>query len=125
MRLIDLFDQEDPKCLYCKGREFTTSSSSQYTPKGLIVNHDHYDCKWCEDRFTITWIGKMGEEKNEANIFGFDMTCNEIVIQQMAIQDTISLYGSEAPPVIIPFFIPDFSDKSALYNKLKTYIVFS
>jgi hypothetical protein len=122
MRLIDLFNQEDPQCLYCGGRELDISYPSVRTPKGQIFNCDRHFCKWCEEKFVIMWLG---EDKIESNIFQFNFTCDGFVLQQTTGLDTLSLYKTIDNPIIIPFFVPDFSDKQKLLDKLKTYALFS
>lgn len=132
-RLHELIDREDPSCLYCKATcdlkqdgFFIAGTLSLYYEVQILT------CRKCHEIFEIHWIDDNGETKFLCFVF----TCKEIAVTDKydegfhigskgILYDNwkggISTYlGTE-----IPAFPVDFSNKRKLYNKLKTYLVFS
>lgn len=125
-KLIDLFDPEDPKCVYCDGKEFQFTSTSKSSPTGLSTYYtDTHTCIWCLEEFVVRRIEMHFSTPRVAQ--HFSISCDDLVLAQMYHDRGLVLYGksSENDLVCLPFFIPDFSDKQKLYRKLKTILTFS
>jgi len=125
--LQKLIDKDDPKCLYCKSRcNFQLNSDS--SPRSITYVIEIYSCQNCGEVFEIrNWEGDAIENAQ------FIFSCKEFAVLSVPnngfhIASRNSLwpsYHKKGECVDIAEFNVDFSDKEKLYQKLKTYIVFS
>jgi hypothetical protein len=129
MKLHELIDMEDPKCLYCKSLcdihidGFGSMIATSYEVDLLV-------CRACSEMFEI-------HTKDHVKVYAFVFTCNEIVVFNSYSYNGFAIGGinylwKQTPKTrvltrneFIPTFDIDFSDKIKLYNKLKTYQIFS
>jgi len=112
-------NQQEPFCLYC-GQTLGINEESHFTLTGAIEVVFNYKCEDCVEGLRITTID---DEYNNC-IF----TCKGICVLEDFRESQYGLTlllktGDE--PVWIPEFKIDFSDREALYQKLKTYLTFS
>jgi hypothetical protein len=129
-KLHELIDREDPKCLYCNS-DFDIELSGDYIGgSSSMLNVDILSCRNCHEQFEITSIDEAD------NVIAFAFTCKGIVIRNVYHLQSFILGGKELlygiisssypeNPNYIPEFNIDFSDKNKLYEKLKTYLIFS
>lgn len=129
----ELIDREDPKCLYCH-------SSCDFRHDGIGFNKGQSSfevqiltCTNCKEIFQIHWLE---DEKSETTYYSFLFSCNGIVVVN-DYERGMSVGGPEllwdnwrlSNPIpsekFVSHFRIDFSNKEKLYNKLKTYQVFS
>lgn len=128
MKLHELIDREEPKCLYC-------NSLCDYRLDGFgvgLVSHDVdiLTCQKCKEIFEVhTTTNAAGE----ATIDGMSFSCKDLVVvcsyeYGYAIGGKEYLYPmwstNNSYQYLEPFPV-DFSNKKKLYKKLKTYLVFS
>lgn len=136
MQLHELIDREDPKCLYCRvrcdlkvtGRNSSVAQPDPYTIEILTCTNIK-----CQEIFEIhSW-------DDDQRVSDFVFTCKDIVVINKYPQPSGTAVGfnigdkSNLWPKMfsghittnIPPFKIDFSNKNKLYNKLKTYLVFS
>lgn len=112
-------------CPYCHGNFFVNSQNEQIAVSTYTV--DTYLCEQCSEVFEI--------HKNDDVEESFLFSCNGIYVRYVFmlncffITKNANLLFSKLGLVIstseIPAFIIDFSDKEKLYNKLRTYLLFS
>lgn len=134
IKLHELINREDPRCLYCNykcdfkmdGRASTVANPDSYFVEILT-------CIKCKEIFEIHgW-------DDTAQITDFVFTCKKIVVLNKYPQSSgvavgfnignrtnlwPQMFGGDATINVAPFDI-DFSDKNKLHKKLKTYLVFS
>lgn len=110
-------------CPYCQG-DFKLSCEGEHISQGNQVFTDSYSCTECAETFVIN---RVNEE-----LTSFQFTCNKlwisICIEQNKLQMSVlqnETDGGPIPYIEMPAFIPDFSDKDKLFNKLRTYLIFS
>jgi hypothetical protein len=126
MQLHELIDREDPRCLYCNAN-VDCHLSSEWISKGTSLRNDVESivCQKCKEVFYIhSWQGDDGHTEYS----GFTFTCKDLSIFFNYIESyfDISKNGKKKEHITtIPSFTIDFSHKDKLYEKLKTYIVFS
>jgi hypothetical protein len=112
-------DLDNPICLYCQGECDVWQNASGFPP---IVG-DCYTCQKCEEKFTIFFI-----DSSEVKFISFLFTCKEF---EVAYPYSANKFGicrkdfKEDKHIWIPYFDVDFSNKEELYQKIKTYILFS
>lgn len=114
------FKEHDPVCLYCNTHIDDSSSES--------ANFFYYTkliCASCDEIFIDIYF--YGAAKDKSSYFIF--TCNDLQvsvnsrlnsIQINRVPLTFSFYGE-----VLDSFTLDFKNKEALYNKLKTYLMFT
>lgn len=114
---FSLISIENPICLYCKGR-----CDHEGFGEAMMVM-DSFVCHPCNENFTLfSVIG--GKEAT------LSVTCNDIRIFIYSDADTFKV-GSRSnqsyilKDVYIPKFDLPLDDKEKLYQKLKTYLIFS
>lgn len=136
----ELIDRENPRCLYCDNDcdvnfngEYIAGSSIQYNVDILI-------CQKCKEVFEIHSEQQSVEDQTE--YLGFSFTCKQYYVYYAyksgefhlgkntesftAIKNPINfIWWRVAHSTVLPWFEVSFSDKEKLYNKLKTYILFS
>lgn len=139
----ELIDREDPRCLYCNSDCDLKQDGipiSTWNPAGNIYECQTLTCRKCKEVFEIHWYDHQGSIFYSA--FGF--TCKEMFVLDlyprpndnppegmMFITTRKHLYSDDPrkSPMRsksrIPPFLVDFSDKNKLYEKLKTYLIFS
>jgi hypothetical protein len=129
----ELIDREDPRCLYCNSRcDIEQDGGFVAGMISLMQEVQILKCFNCKEKFEVHWIDDAGT----VTYLEFVFSCKDIVVvnryaeNNFYIVDKKHLYNSKRPsglPVTnpIPQFTVDFSDKKKLYEKLRTYRVFS
>jgi hypothetical protein len=116
---------EDPHCLYCHG-ECETKVHTHRPSTGRIYTDYIFYCNPCKEMYEVL------SEGNEEYVYGFSFTCNDISVFNSE-NETFDITGTDlsqdgngnGQSLSIHFFKIDFSNKIKLYQKLKTYLVFS
>lgn len=125
MNIKNLFNEDDPRCLYCNGICKANYSGGLEHQSFL---EDEYHCLNCGETFLI-----IGDAINK-NLFNTTLifTCIDLKVmyfsdaQQMAVSKLPNLNLAKDKFIsFIPNFDIDFSQKDLLYQKLKTYLIFS
>jgi|ERR1700723_3204088 len=115
--MIPQIDREDPKCLYCHS-ELDSDVEASWNSNRAAESTYFYRCEICFEQFRVFLL--RDAEKN------FFFTCKDICVLQ---DFQLSEYGlstlDKSEVIWVPQFEIDFSDKEALWLKLKTYITFS
>jgi hypothetical protein len=129
--LHELIDKDEPKCLYCNS-DFDYDIKSEWRVNSQSKDdREILTCRKCKEVFHI-----HSEQSDDGVTFylGFLFSCNGIFVyshyntetfflgKDAKVYATVALYHN---PTRIPSFIPDFSDKKKLHEKLKTYLIFS
>jgi len=113
---LNLINIDDAICPYCKSHCNISSQSVDNSE----IHYDTYNCVSCNELYCLSF---------DADIcFDFHVSCKELLITLSMHPDGYCISrGSEIRlgGKNIPLFYMDFSDKETLYNKLKTYILFS
>ncbi len=128
----ELIDREDPKCLYCNGKcDFTMDGDFLAGTLSLTYEVQILKCRRCFETFEIHWIDDAGEVRYSSFVF----TCGSLTVYNQyekgfCIGGKELLHpASKSLPYetmkFVPEFLVDFSDKNKLWEKLKTYLVFS
>lgn len=144
--LHELIDIDNPRCLYCNSDcdfEHDSKDMSMMPPSGHTFEVRVLTCRKCQEVFEIHWY-----ETNQqvTQYYGFVFTCKDILVFNMYLMSPFegaegmfclgkkdkhlhSLIGNRPGafpyrPRIRPFPV-NFSDKEKLYEKLKTYVLFS
>jgi len=132
MKLHELIDREEPKCLYCKS-DVDLSMSSIGWPQY------HVDSLTCKNK-KCKAVFEVHAYEDLDNIVAFTFTCKDLCIRNnyasgvavgtvlIGAHDLLySKRGISAKYIELgtDSLSFDFSDKKKLYKKLKTYIVFS
>ena len=116
---------ENPTCLYCNS---PCSLESQDQTGGKYINHKH-TCSVCSEYYTIFF-----ETNHYYDIdryyYNFNFSCKEFLVSMSNDPDSLSIRNRKAVSlrpgwVRVPPFHISFSDKDKLYEKLKTYLLFS
>lgn len=135
--LHELIDRESPKCLYCntecnigKDGEFIMRGSESY-------DVDLLTCRSCNEVFEIHSM-QHADGTTEYNAFLF--SCKELCIFCSYITNEFYIGNHRDMPyagyydlilqakrwkTCLPSFEVDFSNKDKLYEKIKTYLLFS
>ena len=119
MFLHELFNQDDPACLYCQDKCWVRGWGE------ALMYADTYTCIKCKEAFSIT-----GMRNDPDEVDGFTFTCNGISshsnyeMKQFGLKK-ISEDDWKSPLIWIPEFPVDFSDKEGLFKKLKIYLIFA
>ena len=122
-RYHELIAQDEPKCLYCYN-DVDISLSSGWTPgANLRLDTETLTCRKCKESF---WIHSLQGDDGATEITGFTFSCQDFWIFFNYIEDYFDVKDKHRKFLFaIPSFPVDFSDKEKLYQKLKTYLVFS
>lgn len=117
MKLHELFNQDDPTCLYCHSKCDVTGFGEAM----MVI--DTYTCQQCKEQFSIGGI--IGEPR-----MGFTFTCNGIRIHHNYELQSFGLNKIQqeewkSSTMWVPEFPVDFSKKSELFQKLKIYLTFA
>lgn len=131
--LHELIDRNVPCCLYCNA-EFDTNAMSIRSTSGyaahklgqLNIAKSDAETLYCVDCKETFEIYSHQENDGETYYTGFNFTCKGLSIEckyAESVFDITNLKGEHKTG--IPAFVPDFSDKDKLYEKLKTYLIFS
>jgi hypothetical protein len=127
-------DRDDPRCLYCgffvdielKG-EWIARSSIRYDVEVLT-------CRKCKEVFEIH---SMQGYDGETEISGFVFTCKELCVQYSynhpyfrvgehnLLYQSLDQQASAKGGTEVLAFPVEFSDKEKLWEKLRTYLIFS
>ena len=126
-----LIDEEDPHCLYCKNKcniiwVESNYDVSHYPAPSPWININKYYCVSCDEVFRVHTIGESA--------ISFDFTCKDIWVR--IYYDTENFSFEKRSDALSPnsncHWVNgldnvefDFSNKDKLYNKIKTYLVFS
>ena len=127
MLMHELIDREDPRCLYCQS-EVDFKSDCSFYHAGTTYNVDLFSCRECKEQFEIHWV-----EDEDPRAFTF--TCKDVVVSSRYKTDfelggkellwEFCMNGRPNNSIYIPIFEVEFSNKDALYQKLKSLILFS
>lgn len=123
--LHELVDREDPKCLYCGKQCEVSLEGTRLSGSNLIEDHDILLCRSlnCRERFRIDSIQ---HPDGETEFVGFHFTCKGYLINYKYDEKEFEIADRSRKRICVcPPFEVDFSDKNKLYEKIKTYIVFS
>lgn len=119
----ELIDREYPVCLYCGKRGEVFFSGSAIPSSALTIEHESLQCISCKETFTINSIQNSN---GETNYTGFDLSCNEYIIGISYTENYYEIRDDSGNYIVtLPPFKIDFSDKEKLYQKIKTYVLFS
>lgn len=129
MKMHELIDREDPKCLYCQSDFDIKLESDSSVSLNPVYNIEILTCQKCKEVFQIYWW-------DDNDVDSFQFSCKEIVVlhtydglyKGFHIGDKRALRPSHMQrneSVSVPEFFVDFSDKKKLHKKLKTYLIFS
>jgi transcription elongation factor Elf1 len=126
LKLHELIDKDTPKCLYCNVA-FTDDSldlKSEWLPNtSLKADKEMLTCNNCREEFEI--LSLQGSD-GVTEYTGFTFTCKKYRVFFNYIEDYFDISDQRGKHIIaIPSFTVDFSNKQKLYQKLKTYLVFS
>lgn len=124
----ELIDRDNPRCLYCQS-DFDIKLDSD----GRTYSVEILTCRKCCEVFEI-----HSEEDpiTYSKILAFVFSCNKIYVRHSYEEDVFHIgnfrmqfkfrnKGGAGKYTTIPSFNIDFSDKEKIFNKLKTYLVFS
>lgn len=125
MKLHSLINEDRPYCLYCN-QKCNYHLDTQQHISGTIETLKLFLCPSCGESFH-TWHNTDDGTPNT-----FIMTCYELTIYQSyedpnSPNSELGIQGEKDDGEIIwvPEFKIDFSDRDILYQKLKTYLLFS
>jgi hypothetical protein len=122
-KMHELIDPKDPVCLYCNGPcdialddRFLSSSTTIYDTEILT-------CQDCNEKFSIA---SFQNEKGETTYMAFSFTCKKYQVVFLYADESFDLYTRRGKHIVtLPPFQVNFSDKKKLFEKLKTYVIFS
>lgn len=119
----ELIDKDEPKCLYCY-RDVDISSSSQWLPgTNLRADTETLTCRKCKESF---WIHSVQGDDGVTKIDGFTFSCKNFWVFYNYVEDYFDVKDKNRKFLFaIPSFPIDFSNRDKLYEKLKTYLLFS
>jgi len=120
----ELIDREQPRCLYCDEEvDAVHLSSGWMAGANMRVDVEKLTCRKCNEEF---WIHSMQGDDGATNIDSFTFTCKDFHIFFNYVEDYFDVKDRDRKYLFtIPSFQVDFSDKEALYQKLRTYLLFS
>lgn len=118
-------DIENPICLYCKS---PCTQEIQDLTGGKYINHRH-TCSICSEYYTLFFETNHSDDVDRY-YYNFNFSCSEFLVSMSNNPDAISIRNrntSSLRPgwVRVPLFHISFSNKDKLYEKLKTYLIFS
>lgn len=129
-KMHELIDREYPTCLYC-GNQCEIEYSSEKAPLGCTMDIETLTCVRCKEIFEIHSIQS---HEGVTEYYAFAFTCQELCVyyryhnEVFRVGDHGLLSGSNKGKesyTQLPVFDIDFSNNCKLYNKLKTYLIFS
>jgi hypothetical protein len=121
--LHELIDRDDPKCLYCHSGIVYELKSEWLPATPLKIDVELISCNKCKEVFKIHSI-QGADGHTEYN--GMTFTCKGYHVFFNYIESYFDISDEKGKHIVaIPSFTVDFSDKSKLYEKLKTYLIFS
>ena len=121
--LHELISRYDPRCLYCDSGIFFELKSEWLPNTSLKVDVEILTCQKCKEVFKIHSL-QGGDGKTEYN--GFTFTCKGYRVFFNYIESYFDISDEKGKHIVaIPSFTVDFSDKTKLYDKIKTYLIFS
>lgn len=123
MQLHELINRDDPRCLYCNS-EIHYELKSEWLPNiALKVDVEIITCRKCKEEFRI--LSLQGDDGN-TDYTGFTFTCKNYRIFSPYLEPYYFDMSEGGKHIVtFPSFVVDFSNKKKLYQKLKTYLVFS
>src|SRR5574337_299756 len=120
MKLHQLFDINNPTCLYCYKSCNMLFGSGEFSVS-YPYYIDLYDCPVGHETFGVHYI-------IDDKVHGFEFSCNDIIVFHDYNEDLMGIRKLETNDTnfvwIVPFEL-SFKDKVELYNKLKIYLMFS
>lgn len=129
MEILKLVNIENRQCPYCLADCEIVSDGGPIAPPLISFNVDILTCLSCQEKFEIHWWGE-----DEPKIVNFVFSCKDICVfynlennyclignEDLLWKSHKSMHGKQR----ITIFIPDFSNKEKLHNKLKVYLIFS
>lgn len=121
--LHELIDREEPRCLYCNSYTDINFVSERPPRTSLVLEKEELTCSKCGEFFIIHYIqNSLAETEYD----GFTFTCNDYSVYYNYIESYFDISDLNKKHITaIPAFEVNFSDKEKLYNKLKTYLIFS
>ena len=129
----ELIDKDVPCCLYCNA-EFDTNAMSIRSSSGYVayklgqanIARSDAETLYCVDCKETFEIHSTQSDDGVTTYDGFTFTCKGFEVFVNYTQCVIDIRGLKGTPKsTIPSFDPDFSDRDKLYEKLKTYLIFS
>lgn len=127
MLMHELIDREDPRCLYCQSKVNIKSDCAMFRAASLY-NVDTFSCRKCKEQFEIHCI-------DDEEPIAFTFSCEEIVVFnqyktdfEIGAEELLwknCMNGRPNNSIYIAPFEIEFSNKSELYIKLKSLILFS
>lgn len=121
--LHELIDRDDPKCLYCHSGIVYELKSEWLPNTSLKADVEIITCQKCKEVFKIHSL-QGGDGATEYT--GMTFSCRDYRVFFNYIESYLSIFDDKGKYIVsIPSFIVDFSDKDKLYEKLKTYLIFS
>jgi DNA-directed RNA polymerase subunit RPC12/RpoP len=119
----ELIDKNEPKCLYCNSEIFYELKSDWLPNTSLKVDSEIITCHKCKEEFKIHSL--QGSD-GVTEYTGFTFTCKSYCVFFNYIESYFDISDKKGKHIVaIPSFTVDFSDKNKLYDKLKTYLIFS
>lgn len=115
--ITDLLPDKKIPCFYCNGSMSSQAVESSWA-KGIRKVLITWGCHECKECFTFSGI----EDETPDSL---QFQCKEIRVFIYYKADSIALQVDFKQPIYLPYFEIDFSDKEKLYNKLRTYLLFS
>lgn len=111
----EVIGEDSLRCLYCPGMCDceTNTTVDQNTFNSVEINK----CKLCKEKFIFYYFLLD-------TLTGCTFTCNDVCVYVGETGCSLKINGTLGD-ADIPLTDFDFSDKEALYNKLKTYLLFS
>jgi len=121
--LHELIDKDDPRCLYCNS-EIVYELKSEWLPNtSLKADAEILTCQKCKEVFKIHSL-QGGDGVTEYT--GMTFSCKGYRIFNSYIESYFSIFDDKGKHIVtIPSFVVDFSNKNKLYEKIKTYLIFS
>lgn len=121
--LHELISKHDPRCLYCDSEIFYELKSEWLPNSSLKADAEILTCQKCKEVFKIHSL--QGDD-GVTEYTGMTFSCKDYRIFFNYIESYFDISDKKGKHIVaIPSFSVDFSDKNKLYEKLKTYLIFS
>lgn len=119
----ELIDQEDPRCLYCNGKCDIAFEGKTIAHSAQMYDIDTLTCQECGERFCID---SLQNSAGETTYVAFTFTCKKYDVVFLYSDAAFDIFTRKGKHITtLPAFEVDFSDKKKLFQKLKTYVIFS
>lgn len=119
----ELIDREDPHCLYCNGKCDIALEGKLIPASSTTYDTETLTCQECGERFCIDFIQNSS---GETSYMAFTFTCKKYNVVYLYAEACFDIYTRKDKHITtLPVFEVDFSDKKKLFDKLRTYIIFS